>query len=533
MEGHTEVTPTPLTPRTDQLAAIEAIFTFLSKGNPVAALPGGTGKSLIIAELVIRLFKEWSQVRILIATHTKELVKQDADELKRQWPTAPYGILSAGLNKADTALPIIFCNIQSAVHRMEQLGGRDILIIDEAHLLSPKAETQYAKLIAHFRTKRSWFRVCGFSATPYRLKQGYITEDGLFDEIVYDSTGFSMFNDYIRQGILCPLFPRPTRTRLDVTNVGMLGGDFHLGELEQACDTDRITWDACKEIVDALQEYPTCLIYGTGVNHVKHITECLQVMNIDARALTQGSTDRDELVNGFKANEFPVLVNHNILTTGFNKPDLMMIGNLRPTNSTSLWVQMLSRLTRMYPGKRGGLVLDFAYNTERLGPINDPNPPRPPGKGNAPRVPPIRICPQCNTYNHASARECCQCGLEFSRETTLFPTASTTPVLRTEEQVIQRWSVSRVVYLRHMKTNSMPMMRVSYLCDLGIIDEYVTLEHGGYAAKRSRDWWRSRTGEEPPPNTEQALVLSARLRVPIALDVWTNKRYPEIMRHYY
>src|SRR4029079_8138707 len=98
-----------------------------------------------------------------------------------------------------------------------------------------------------------------------------------------------------------------------------------------------------------------------------------------------------------RAGEVRALVNNNILTTGYDDPTIDLIMVLRPTMSVVLWVQMLGRGTRpvfppgydsetleqrmaaiMASGKFDCLVLDYAGNTRRLGPINDPVIPAPP-----------------------------------------------------------------------------------------------------------------------------------------------------------
>jgi DNA repair protein RadD len=227
-------------------------------------------------------------------------------------------------------------------------------------------------------------------------------------------------------------------------------------------------------------------------------------------------------------------------TTGFDHPPIDLIGMLRATASPGLWVQMLGRGTRpfagdaIFPRKHNCLVLDFAGNTRRLGPINDPVIPRKPGKGGGDA--PVRICDNCGAYNHAKARNCCNCGIEFSFNTKLLRTAATDELLRSDAPVVERYTVNRVLYNLHEKRDkvtgvllSPPTIRVSYICGLHMFNEYVCLEHGGLAGKKARDWWRQRHGTEPPTMTYEALRHTQEFRTPATIRVHVNKKYPEVL----
>lgn len=245
--------------------------------------------------------------------------------------------------------------------------------------------------------------------------------------------------------------------------------------------------------------------------------------------------ENDKRIEAFKAGELTALINNNKLTTGFDHPPIDLIGMLRPTMSPGLWVQMLGRGTRPSPatGKANCLVLDFAGNTKRLGPINDPIKPRKPGQkgGDAP----VRICEACGVYNHASARWCVACATEFTFENKLFKTAGTDELLRSDAPIVEMYDVQYVTYALHEKKDKEgkllkpPSIRVTYFCGLLKFEEWVCLEHGGMAGKKARDWWRQHHTEEPPLTTYQALQKQSELRTPKRIRVWVNKPLPEVL----
>jgi len=96
-------------PRDYQEYAVTSIIEYFSKGNagdPVVAMPTGTGKSLVIAEFVKRVCTTWPGQRIIMLTHVKELIEQNYDKIMTIWPTAPAGIYSAGVGRKETQFPI-------------------------------------------------------------------------------------------------------------------------------------------------------------------------------------------------------------------------------------------------------------------------------------------------------------------------------------------------------------------------------------------------------------------------------------------
>jgi DNA repair protein RadD len=541
-------------PRWYQDEAEFSVFDYFQRGkrgNPVVAMPTGTGKSIVIARLIRKLFHWWPHLRIMMLTHVKELIEQNAEKLHAVWATAPMGIYSAGLNSRDMIMPIVFGGVQSvapAIKRgleendgkpqhLKHFGWRDILLIDECHLLSDKEDSGYQYIIAELKKINPNLVVIGFSATPYRMKMGLITENGIFTDICYDITDVASFNRLIAEGYLSPLVARPTRTEIDVSSVGIVGGEFNKKQLEKAADDDDIVFKAVAEMMELAYDRSTWLVFATGIDNTEHVANVIQgygldVLPVHSKLPKNVNTER---LRAFKAGELRGLVSGQKLTTGFDHPPIDFIGDLNPTLSPGKHVQKYGRGTRPSPAtnKQNCLIADFAANIRRLGPINDPQIPNRPGKGGGDA--PVRICEVCGVYNHATARQCFNCGTEFTFETKLFGTAGTHEPLRSDAPVIEYFNVNKVIYNLHEKRDSMgnltkpPMIKVSYFCGLRMFNEYVMLEHSGLAGKRSRDWWRLRHHEDPPPTTYQALQKISELRMPNKLRIHVNLKYPEIL----
>lgn len=539
-------------PRTYQTEAVNSVWTYFQqkRGNPIIAMPTGTGKSLVIAMFLESVFRAFPNQKILVLTHVKELIQQNFSKLMALWPGAPAGINSAGLGKRDFHDRIVFAGIASVAKYAAAFGHVDIVVVDECHLVSPTDETMYQNFFKQLTAINPHLKIVGLTATPWRLGHGRITEDGgIFTDVCFDITGLEAFNRLIAEGYLCPLVPKKTQTMLDTTGVHMRGGEFIASELQDAVDRDEITERALRESLEMGRNRHKWLIFASGVHHAHTISEMLTSMGLECPAVTSDMSEgaRNDLIGpsgAFRTGRVNAVVNNNVLTTGLDVPDIDFIVVLRPTASPVLWVQMLGRGTRPFScaewTKENCLVGDFAGNTRRLGPINDPVIPQKKGKkgGDAP----VRLCERCETYNHASLRYCGgkpppnvkegYCGYEFPVSVKLKMEASTEQLIKGEMPVVEVFPVAHVTCTTHTKMDRPDAVKVSYYCGLNKrFDEYVCIAHDGYAGRKARMWWREHghPEEEMPTNAQALLERIGNVRMPTHLRVWTNKKYPEIM----
>lgn len=519
-----------------QQEALDALFKYYADGNTgnaLIGLPTGTGKSILPAAFIQGVMKYWPNQRFLMVTHVKELISQNANELLEVWPEAPLGIYSSGLKLKQTAQPIIFGGIQSMINNPTLLGYRDVAFVDEAHLVSAKESSQYQTFFALMKLINPNLKIIGMSATLYRMGMGMITENGLFTDVVYDKTSMEGFNELLAAGYMAPLIPLRTSTTIDVGDVSVQNGEFVATQLQGAADKAEITYKALQELVKAGQNRRSWLIFASGIEHAEHIAEQLGAFGVDCAPIhSKREADyTDAAIKAFKNYELRSLVCYNKLTTGFNHKGIDLIGDLRPTLSVPLHVQKYGRGTRPEDGKTNCLCLDFARNTPRLGPINDPQIPT--MKKGLPGEMPIKICEACGTYNHTKVRFCVNCGEEFSFQTKIVSTPGTEELIRyavTEPTpIIERFDVVYVIYAKNEKVGRIPTLKATYFTNGLAFKEYICLEHTGMAGKIARDWWRKRHRQEPPKTVNEALNFVSELRPPRYIRVHVNKRYPEVL----
>ena len=545
-----------------QQYAIQSIFDYFESntGNPIVAMPTGTGKSLVIAGFVQEALKRYWNTKIMGLTHVKELIEQNYGKLLELWAEAPAGVYSAGLKRKESFYPITFGGVASVVKpsTLALFGSIDLLLIDECHLISPNDETNYQKIISFLKTINPYLKVIGFTATPYRMGQGMLTEDGIFTDICCDMVSMDSFNWFIDQSYLIPLIPKPTETILDVSGVHIRGGEYKQDEMQEAVNQDPLTRAAVEETITwgMEQNRQKWLVFASGVDHVINTHREYLRQGIKATFVHSKMSDkeRDYNIAAYRAGEFTAIINNGILTTGFDDPAIDLISVMRPTLSTNLWVQMLGRGTRPFwtsgfdlstlPGrqlsifessKHNCLVLDFARNTKNLGPINDPVLPKAKGKGTGEA--PVKICEGCNSYIHASLRFCPHCGFEFPRFLKINQKASTDELIvkSKKDYPVLDFKVDKVTYQTHRKIGRPDSLKVTYYCEgYRSFNEFVCFEHGNQARGLSTLWWKRRDlAGYVPVSTEEALEHANNLRIPTYIRVAMTSKYGEVKDYCY
>jgi len=452
-------------------------------GNPCLVLPTGSGKSHIVAALCKDALQNWPETRVLMLTHVKELIEQNAEKMRQHWPGAPMGIYSASIGRKDLGEPITFAGIQSVRSKARELGHIDLVIIDECHLVNHKDEGGYRKLLAELKAINPSLRVIGLTATPYRLGHGLITDKpAMFDDLL---TPVSI-EELIFKGYLSTLRSKVTKAKLDTSGVHKRGGEFIESELQAAVDTDDQNHAVVHEVMALAGERKAWLFFCAGVAHAQHVAEVLRQQGVAAECVT-GETpkkERERILTDFKAGRLRALTNANVLTTGFDYPDIDVVVMMRPTMSASLYVQMAGRGMRVKSHTDHCLVLDFAGVVEMHGPITNVQPPKKSagdGEGEAP----VKVCDACWELVHISAMTCPACGAAFPEPVKKAMVLRNDDIMGLEGKELE---VSAWAWREHVsKASGKQMLAVTYYGGLSDapITEYLPILHEGYAGQRA------------------------------------------------
>ena len=364
----------------------------------VIVLPTGAGKSLVIAELAAI-----ANYKVLVLAHVKELVEQN--QQKFQLYGLKSSIFSAGLKQKDSSAKVVFASVQSAVRNLQYFQQQfSLVIIDECHRINDDSDSQYGKIIHTLQQQNSKLKVLGLTATPYRLGSGWIYQyhyhgfaraDSLrpFLHCIYElSLSYMIKHNFLTP----PLLYDATIAEYDFSQLpGYQSASYSSGELNQLLvKHQRVTQSIIEQVIELSQQRQGVMIFAATV---KHAEEVLSYLPCDQSALIIGDTEqreRDRLIQAFKLKQIKFLVNVSVLTTGFDAPHVDVIALLRPTQSVSLFQQIVGRGLRLAPQKQNCLILDYTGSQ-----FNIFHPEVGEVKPDSDSQPVQVFCPQCNFAN--------------------------------------------------------------------------------------------------------------------------------------
>jgi len=350
-----------------QEAVERTVLHFRKTNDPaVIVLPTGAGKSLVIAELA-RIAKQ----KILVLAHVKELVEQNAQKYKSFGLEA--SIFSAGLKEKSLSHQVTFASVQSLSRNLNKLNEHySLLIIDECHRVNGDKKSQYGKVINTLKENNPQLKVLGLTATPYRLGMGWIyhhhyhgfvkgNKESPFKNCIFELPLRYM----IKHNYLTP--PNEVDAAISHYDFSSLAsnafGQYASDDMNALLkNSERATQAILKQVIQYSETRQGVMIFAATVMHAQEI---LTYLPAEQSALITGDTsnaERDKLINQFKAKKIKYLVNISVLTTGFDAPHVDFIAILRPTESVSLYQQIVGRGLRLNEGKTDCLVIDYAGN---------------------------------------------------------------------------------------------------------------------------------------------------------------------------
>ncbi len=508
-----------------QQSAIDALYQYLrtKNGNPCIVIPTGGGKTPVMSMICLDAVDKWNG-RVLILAHVKELLEQTAGTIRRIAPNLPVGVYSAGLNSRDTREPVIVAGIQSVYKRACELDRFDLIIVDESHLLPPDGEGMYQTFLHDAKIVNPQVRLIGLTATPYRLKSGLLCgPDNLLHDICYEIG----VKELIADGFLCSLKTKAGRSKVDCSNLHVRAGEFISSEVEELMDDDTLVVSACREIIMQTQNRHSVLIFAASVAHAEHVQATLAKLSGCECGLVTGDTpslEREFLLKRFKGEkieknlfgdalpQLKYLVNVNVLTTGFDAPNVDCVVLLRPTASPGLYYQMVGRGFRLHESKTDCLVLDYGGNILRHGPVDaikvketNRN-----GGGEAP----MKECPDCQAFVYAGIRICPECGYEFPEpEKEQHGSQASNEGILSGQVIDTEYDVRDVFYSVHTKRGTSEdapkTFKVEY--QIGFVDcqaEWLCPEHSGWARKKFEKWWREHSSDPLPDTAQEAVDIA-------------------------
>ena len=330
-------------------------------------MPTGTGKTVVLAEMVKQLRMKDEGLRILIVAHRIELIEQTGEHLERY--DIDYGVIAGG-KKVKEIKPVMIASIQTLGSKLNALTAclsPSFIIIDEAHHAVAKTYRQLWD---------AWpeARFLGLTATPYRLSGEGFTD--LFDVLV-DSWTVKRF---IAEGWLSAYDYYSIRPESDdqklIDNLKKRGadGDFQMKEMHETLDVV----PCIERLFESFERFAydkKGIVYAIDIAHAEHIAEYFREQGVNAVAISSKtpSSERQQLLARFKSDlvSYPshiqVLVSVDLFSEGFDCPDVEFIQLARPTLSLAKYLQMVGRGLRVHEGKECCTIIDNVGLYRRFG----------------------------------------------------------------------------------------------------------------------------------------------------------------------
>ena len=324
---------------------------------------------------------------------------------------------------------------------------------------------------------------------------------------------------------------------------------------------DVLLEQACNVMVNEGRYRRSWIVFVSGIKNAVRVREMLERRGVAALDVTSANAAaaNAQAIADFRAGKVRCLISANQLTTGFDVPQIDLIAVLQPTISTSLHCQLLGRRARPCAGKTDCLVLDFAHNIARLGPINVPviKERKPKGelteeekqeeKEEAELLP--RNCPNCVALLPPRTRACPYCGYRAAQELDVSDLTGLTPLAYIKHvptiQNSRVWQVSSFVAGKYQsRTSGEHMLRVRVGCT-GNGADFNAHFYLNFDSRRdpvrfdAAKTWLQFGGLDPIPRTvSEALSRAKELKPPREIELikknWYQKRnYDELIRVYY
>lgn len=558
-----------LTLRLYQQECVTAFYNYFSikSGNPIIEVPTAGGKSIIIGALITEICQKWPGQRIALLSHVQELISQNHEKIMLCWENAPAGIYAASLGKRQGHHPIVVAMIQSVYKKAAVLGHRDLLFIDECHLLQSGNMGMYGELIQGLRTINPAMKVCGFSATPYRSDSGLLTEgeNPLFTDVIIEIP----IKRLLEEGYLTPPISKVSLEQADLDGIKTTAGEFNIKQMAARFDQKAFMNAALDSDMPFFEGRRSIALFCPTVENAEHVAEGMTARGIYCEAIDgeMSKENREDKFKRFRSGELRALASVGVMTTGTDIPNIDCIVLLIATQSPGKYQQIIGRGFRIIykegmpidkleeriiaireGQKPNFLILDHGANIERHGTIMHVEKPRVREKGERRKVEKakVRICDCCRSAWPLEITVCgvCQNILVAERDPTanLDIQASNADILGTlftRGEAEEWFDIDDVRYYRHQKAGKPDSLRVTYFSGIMSFSEWVHFENDAeFLRSKARNWWNARApkdnliGYSVRMTITEALKYAATIQWPKRVLIKKNSNnFYEVLQH--
>lgn len=352
-QSKSELSNLPIIPNEVQQEVLRELNNTRAEGftKALVVLATGVGKTFLAA------FDSMQFNRVLFIAHREEILKQAKSTFEKVHPTSRMGFFTS--SGKDTDADIVFASVFT-IGKEEYLNDDyfppdyfDYIIIDEFH---HAAAESYKKLLSYFNPKF----LLGLTATPERMDGKDVFEICDYN-VVYDLR----LPDAINRGYLVPFHYYGIYDETDFSKIPIIDGHYKEDELEKALMLH-------KRADLVLQKYvkygrKRAIGFCVSRNHAEYMADYFNKNGVNACAVYSGEQGRNalprwEAIEKLKNREIDVIFTVDVFNEGVDIPEIEMVMFLRPTESTTVFIQQLGRGLRKAKGKKYLIVLDFIGN---------------------------------------------------------------------------------------------------------------------------------------------------------------------------
>lgn len=313
----------------------------------------GTGKTVVAALDYRRLSEHSGGARpsLMFVAHRQEILVQALRTYRAVLGDGSFGELFVG-GERPRQWKHVFASVQSLDRDTHAPDRWDVLVIDEFHHAEAAS---YRRLLSRFEATE----VLGLTATPERA-------DGVdVREFFGGRTAYELrLWDALEQDLLCPFHYYGISDNTDLRDVEWTAGQYSPSALSALyTGNDARTLLILKALNEKVLDPSRMRALGfcVSISHAKYMAEAFTARGLPSAAIV-AATDADErrsLIEQLKSGELRCLFTVDVFNEGVDIPSVDVVLMLRPTASSTIFIQQLGRGLRRSSGKAVLVVLDF------------------------------------------------------------------------------------------------------------------------------------------------------------------------------
>ena len=389
-----------------QSLCVDTIWkNFFKKDDQLIVLPTASGKTIIFTLLLKHCLEKFPTLKSQVLVNKVKLVEQTKEKLLYAIDETHTGLVCGSLGEYDSDAAVVVASVQTVSRSTPFVN---VLIIDEAH--NAADSPTYKNYIKRLKEHNPNLKIVRFTATPYTVK-GYIYgEDTPNKTIDFKRT----MNQMIEAGhIVKPVF-KSTKESFDTSKLRKKRGEFIMKDLESLTADETKVKAQVKDALSKLGDRKKIVWACTCIKHAELVKR--EILNYEDCAIIHSKLSKKEQrenIDNFEIDDCRHMTSVTMVSEGYDYPAIDAVVGMRPTRSPVLYVQLVGRGLRLFPGKENCLFLDYGEIAENLGHPNDPYVHQTKKKDTEKRC---MICPACEVINFLPINKCSDCGFEFYKE---------------------------------------------------------------------------------------------------------------------